>query len=240
VILTLAILFGLAISLARHRGQVLGVLSRLPLRAPWLALIAVGLQVPLLRAEGGTPGEVAAQQVLFLASHLPLLAFVWLNRRLPGLWLVGLGATCNLLVVAANGGWMPIEPETLARINPGSAVSSWPTGLHYHFSKDIILSRGATHLWWLSDILVIPAPFPWPAACSAGDVLIAAGLVVLLQGAKNGSVKGARQDETQKSESARMCGDGGSPLLRDAAARPGERGDGGVPGPRVSADAGGT
>jgi len=37
-------------------------------------------------------------------------------------------------------------------------------------------------LWVLSDILVLPPPFPWPAAFSLGDLLIATGIVILLQG----------------------------------------------------------
>jgi Sec-independent protein translocase protein TatA len=31
-------------------------------------------------------------------------------------------------------------------------------------------------------MLVLPPPFPWPTAFSLGDLLIAAGIIVLLQG----------------------------------------------------------
>lgn len=182
MILILAVVFGFAASLVRHRGQVLDVLSRLPLHAVWLALVALALQIPLLRAPGGSPGGAALEQLLFLLSFLPLFAFALLNRWAPGLWLVGLGAACNLVVIAANGGWMPVHPETLARINPGTLAEGWPVGFHYGYSKDLILTREATHLWWLSDIIVLPPPFPWPFAASAGDLLIASGIVALLQG----------------------------------------------------------
>ena len=77
---------------------------------------------------------------------------------------------------------MPITPETLVQINPGTTEVQWPLGVHYGFSKDIILSQEATRLWFLSDILVVPPPFPWPTAFSLGDLLIAAGIIVLLQG----------------------------------------------------------
>ncbi len=121
-----------------------------------------------------------AQQALFLLSHLLLLAFVWQNRRLAGIQIAGLGVICNLITILVNGGFMPITPHTLVQINPGSTLEQWPVGLHYGHSKDLILSRADIRLWLLSDILVIPPPFPWPTAFSVGDLLIAVGIVLLL------------------------------------------------------------
>ena len=182
MILALAVVVGLIASFVRHRGQTAGQLAAVPLRSAWMALLAVVLQIPLLRAPFGTLEQVGTQQVLFLLSHLLLLAFVWRNRHLAGIWIVGLGVTCNLLVIVANGGFMPVTPETLVQINPGSDLSQWPTGFHYGYSKDVILVREETVLWALSDRLVLPPPFPWPTAFSLGDLLIAAGIMVLLQG----------------------------------------------------------
>jgi hypothetical protein len=182
MILALAVILGLVASLARHRGHTASHIAGLPLRSAWLVLLALALQVPLLRAPFGPVQAVGAQQILFLLSHLLLLVFVWQNRRLAGVQIVGLGVICNLLVILVNGGFMPIAPETLVRINPGSTPDQWLSGFHYGYSKDIILSREDTVLWVLSDILVIPPPFPWPAAFSLGDLLIALGIVVLLQG----------------------------------------------------------
>jgi hypothetical protein len=113
---------------------------------------------------------------------LLLLAFVWRNRQIRGIRIVGVGVICNFVVVVANGGFMPISPETLVQINPDSALAHWPSGYHYGYSKDLILLREETRLWALSDVLALPPPFPWPAALSLGDLLIALGIVVLLQG----------------------------------------------------------
>jgi hypothetical protein len=90
---------------------------------------------------------LAAQQVLFLLSHLFLLVFVWRNRQMRGIQIVGLGVICNLLVIVANGGFMPVTPETLLQINPGSTLEQWPAGIHYGYSKDIILLRDQVKLW---------------------------------------------------------------------------------------------
>ena len=190
MILALAVILGLAVSLARNRGQTFGLLADIPLQSAWLVLLALAMQIPLLRTPFGPTQQMGIQQVLFLLSHLPLLVFVALNRRLVGIQIAGIGIFCNLLVIMVNGGFMPITPETLVRINPGSALGInpgttlgiWQTGYHYGFSKDVILLRGATNLWALSDVLVLPPPFPWPTAFSFGDLLIASGIVVLLQG----------------------------------------------------------
>jgi hypothetical protein len=182
MILALAVVLGLIASLIRHRGRTTSQIASIHLHSAWLALVALALQIPLLRAPGGPAEQVRIHQVLFLLSHLLLLAFVWRNRRLVGIQIVGLGVICNLLVILANGGFMPISPDTLVRINPGSTPDQWPADFHYGHSKDIIVLQENTKLRALSDILVLPPPFPWPTAFSLGDLLIAAGIVVLLQG----------------------------------------------------------
>jgi hypothetical protein len=182
MILALAVAVGLVLGLARYRGQAFSRIAARPLRSIRLALLAVALQLPLLRAPAGSVQSVRVQQALFLLSHLVLLAFVWRNWRLTGVQILGLGVMCNLLVIAVNGGFMAITPQTLTQINPGSLLSQWSVGFHYGYSKDIILLREQTRLEMLSDRWVIPPPFPWPTAFSLGDVLIAIGIVVLLQG----------------------------------------------------------
>ena len=180
MILTWAVILGLLASLVRYRRYAVSQIAAMPVRVGWMAGGAVVLQVPLLYASTGPMQDLTAPRMLFLASHLLLIVFVWCNRRLWGMPLIGLGVICNLAVIALNGGFMPITPETLVRINPGTGLAHWPVGFHYGSSKDIILPRVETRLWGLSDILVVPPPFPWPTAFSVGDLLIAAGIIILL------------------------------------------------------------
>lgn len=182
MILAAAVILGLIASFARHRGETLNRIAAIPLRWAWLAILALVLQWPILRAPAGPTQGLSLQQALFLISHLLLLVFVWLNRRQFGVLLVGAGVICNLLVILVNGGFMPITPETLVKINPGSTIEQWPEGIHYGYSKDVILAEEDTRFGVLSDVLVVPPPFPRPTAFSIGDLLIAAGIVVLLQG----------------------------------------------------------
>jgi hypothetical protein len=180
MILASAVVIGLVASLIRYRRHTVDQLAAIPLHWMWLALLALALQWPLIRARGGDPRQVVVQQALFLLSHLLLLGFVWRNRHLSGIRIVGLGVLCNLVVVALNGGFMPVAPETLLQIHPGSALEHWSVGLHVGYSKDLVLSQASTRLWVLSDILILPPPFPWPTAFSVGDLIIAMGVVVLL------------------------------------------------------------
>jgi len=181
MILALAVALGLIASLIRHRGRAAHQIAAIPLRSAWLAMLAVVLQWPLLQAPGGAVQHIRTQQVVFLLSYVLLSLFVWRNRRLAGIQIVGLGVILNLLVILANGGLMPITPETLAQLNPGTTPGQWLPGTHYGYSKDILLQSEA-RLWVLSDILVLPRPFPWPTAFSLGDLFIAIGIIVLLQG----------------------------------------------------------
>ena len=181
MILALAVVLGLVVSLIRYRRHTFHQIAAIPLRSAWLVVLALALQWPLLQAQAGPVQSVKVQQALFLLSFGLLLLFAWRNRQLLGIRIFGLGMMCNLLVILANGGFMPITPETLVQINSGTRAEQWQTNVHYGYSKDIILPREQVKLWVLSDILVIPRPFPRPTAFSLGDLLIAVGIVVLMQ-----------------------------------------------------------
>lgn len=176
LVLALAVLVGLL------RGGAIQRLGGLPLRQGGWALAALLIQalfvyIPWFSASQQAKGAVIG---VMLFSYLLLFVFVWLNRRMLGVLVIGMGLLLNLTVILANGGYMPTSPEALQR---GGYISSSPivSGTRLAKSKDIILSREETRLWFLSDTLVIPPPFPWPTVFSVGDVVIAAGTFLLVQ-----------------------------------------------------------
>ncbi|MDI7274812.1 MAG: DUF5317 domain-containing protein [Anaerolineae bacterium] len=188
--------------IALVRGGRLARLADLPIGRAWLVLAAVVFQYPLVyihvRAQSVLGVPVAS--LLMAASWILLLVAVWANRRLPGVALVGLGMVLNLLVMSANGGWMPVTPEGLARLHALDKVVMVGDTARVWGAKNIVLERADTRLWALSDIFIVPPPlpsFPLRAAFSVGDILIAAGLFWLLQSALVGSSK----DERPLSES---------------------------------------
>ncbi len=165
------------------RGGRLGRLADLRIAHGWLALGAVAMQWPLVYEAAHLPA-VFGVPVAWLAMALSyaLLGWVaWANRRLPGVGLIGLGMISNLLVMSLNGGWMPITPEALRQLGRLGWVTPVGTTAKVWGAKNVMLPRAQTRLWWLSDVVVLPAPFPLPTAFSIGDLLIALGAFWLLQ-----------------------------------------------------------
>jgi len=189
MILVLAIAVALAIGALR--GGRLSSLANLSARWGGLAVVAFAIQAVFIfvppssfpRDGWGWP------EALFTASHLLLLGAVWANRRQPGVWWIGAGMLLNLSVMLANGGWMPVTPQALTRAGHLNLVTSVAPGTRVQSSKSVLLPPEQTRLWVLSDIFVLPPPFPVPSVFSVGDVLIAWGVIQLIQaGMLSGSV----------------------------------------------------
>jgi hypothetical protein len=105
-----------------------------------------------------------------------LLIFAWCNRHNAGLPLLGLGLGLNLLVIMANGGFMPITPEMVKQILPFTHINY---DLYDRVSKDIVLPISETYFWHLSDRFYIQL-LGYRVAYSLGDVFIAIGAFWLL------------------------------------------------------------
>ncbi|MGI9585567.1 MAG: DUF5317 domain-containing protein [Acidimicrobiia bacterium] len=103
---------------------------------------------------------------LVLASYVPLLVFVWLNRDLTGMWIAGLGILMNFTVILLNSG-MPVLAE--------AATISGLTGELVLDSKHVLLTP-ETHLPFLADIIPLPR-----YVLSLGDVFLAIGVGVFLE-----------------------------------------------------------
>lgn len=171
----------LAFLIAILAGGKLGRLADLPLRAPWLALLGFGLQLYMIYAPADTAqGFLSIRTLTLIASYVLLLVLVWVNRRIPGMLIIGLGLALNFSVMLANGGYMPITPEAVRGVGHEYQLESAELGDRLPNTKDVLLSREQTNLWFLSDVFVVPPPFPIPTVFSAGDAVLALGAFVLI------------------------------------------------------------
>lgn len=180
MILLLAVL--LSISIAVLRGGKLTQLVNVPLRYGWVALIALIIQLFAVEfMQRRRIGQPSQQALLVLGSYVLLLAVVVFNRHLAGMWLIGVGLALNLLVMLANGGFMPVTLEALQRAGMAHLAVGTEAGSRVLSTKDVLLPRELTRLWLLSDILVIPRPLPFTSVFSIGDCWLAGGAFIFLQ-----------------------------------------------------------
>jgi len=164
------------------RGGSIRPLVHLPLRWGWLALILFAAQAYLIFwPEPKAQGLLSPRAMILVLSYLILIFVAWSNRSLPGMNLILVGIALNFLVIVANGGFMPVAPQTLIRGGHTHLVAALESGARVSRSKDVLLWPEQTKLWFLSDIFVIPERYPLAGSFSLGDVLIASGAFILLQ-----------------------------------------------------------
>jgi hypothetical protein len=90
--------------------------------------------------------------------------------RIP-LRVAALGVGLNLLVIGANGGYMPRSTEASAAV--GRPVDTIADGQRL---ANVSILSDSTRLPWLADVLPQPQWLPLSNVLSVGDLLLAAGL----------------------------------------------------------------
>jgi hypothetical protein len=144
-------------------------LAELHLRAWWLLLAAVGVQLVAFPV-GVLPWTTAPRvaSALWVASYALLVVVAVLNARVPGVAIVAVGMALNIAAVLANGGTMPVLPRAMLA-----------AGDHYATFAN---STAAAHpnLPWLVDRWAAPGWIPFANVFSVGDLVIAAGTMVLV------------------------------------------------------------
>jgi hypothetical protein len=178
VILVYAIIFLVILALLLRRD--LGALGRLQYRGGWkLGLVIGGLHFLQANFVLYVPGKTIFQMLLLVLSQLALIFLFILNRHIPGAKLFALGIILNTTVMIANGGWMPITPETYQALGPNRVVELQDRAPN---NKSILIPRNETKFWFLADIIPVSV-LGRRYAVSIGDLLLILGVAqFLLQG----------------------------------------------------------
>ncbi len=137
--------------------------------------LALGLQV-LAFLPDASASEAARMYTaaLHVLSYLLSLVFIWINRRMPWVWVIGVGLAANFTVIAANGGFMPVSPDALV------GTSSAPVALKAVHHNSRLMGEG-TRLRFLADVFRTPDWFVIKRTFSLGDIMIGVGAFALVQ-----------------------------------------------------------
>jgi len=176
MVLLWAILLGLLLGLVRHRS--LTHLAQLRLRASWLVLLAVLIQILILPlGPKAKPILTWGMEYLHIASYLLLVLFAVINYRERALWPMALGMLSNFIVITANGGHMPASLDALRAAGRTATVAQLLTE---GVSGNVVVMSDQTKLNFLGDIFWLPGWVPLANAFSIGDLLLAIGVIWLL------------------------------------------------------------
>lgn len=156
LLVTLGVAVGVALTTG---GRLRGVLQT-RLRAAWVLLAALALQ--LLVDLAGSRGVVglALGPGLLVASYVLLIGFCTANLGLRGMAVVAIGIALNATVITLNRG-MPVR-------SPATEITS---------TVERHAERPSDRLMALADIIVVP---PLNQALSFGDLIMVVGLVDVL------------------------------------------------------------
>ena len=161
------IVIGLAVCVGLAAGGSLRHFERFRLHWWGVALTGLALQgIPLASGVSRPLGSA-----VLIGSYALLGAFAWVNRRLPAVWLVMVGLALNVLVIGANGG-MPVSASALETAGARAEGLAGTGTLKHH------LMGPTDDLTPLGDVIGIPPPIG--AVISIGDVLLYAGVAILV------------------------------------------------------------
>jgi len=162
ILIVLALLCLLSVPLTGGR---LSRLTSIRVRGTWVPVAALAIQVLIITIL--PEGHESLHKAVHTATYALIGVFLWSNRKLPGVKIIGLGAFLNALVITVNDGQMA-----------ASATSERLAGLHLPPGFENSAPLAHPHLLWFGD--VIPWPGPFPNVLSIGDLLIYAGTLILL------------------------------------------------------------
>lgn len=149
-------------------GGSFGRLGQVRLRCSWLVMAA--LLVQILITEIVTDGPKALLVGLHLATYVAAGVAIWVNRSVPGLVIVAVGAAMNAVTIALNGGTLPASAHALAAAGVIENAKD--------FQNSGVIAQPV--LPWFGDIMATPSWLPFRNVISIGDIVILLGALVMI------------------------------------------------------------
>ena len=143
------------------------------IRFRWAGLALIGFLAQVVLFSDPVTARVGdLGPPLYVASTALVFVAVLRNLAIRGMPLVALGAASNLAAIVANGGYMPASPSAAAEMGRSASDT---------YSNTAIVESPV--LAQLTDVIPLPQWLPFANIVSVGDILIAAGIVVVIAAA---------------------------------------------------------
>lgn len=142
-------------------------LSQLQFRHLWVLFLALAVQIALEYVDFPKDRMEDLGVAILLGSYVLIFGFCWINRKVKGMTVIGVGIACNVLVIALNLG-MPTTEELRTVDGRDVYVPIEQTVKHRPEDDD-------TKLAFLGDVMTLPGS---PNQLfSIGDNIIGLGIV---------------------------------------------------------------
>lgn len=169
------ILFSIIVGLLR--GGNLKGFANLKLKYGWMFPVLLLIQIVVFALQSKADWIAAISNSIILVIYGVGLIFLWLNRDQTGFPLVFIGVLLNFLVMAVNGGRMPVSLEAATVLDP-KFLEMLKEGSIY--AKHQALTD-STWLGFLGDIIPLSSPYPRAKVISIGDVIMNIGIFFFIQ-----------------------------------------------------------
>jgi hypothetical protein len=158
-----------------RKGNLRG-LAQLKLKWGWIfpLLLVVELAVFTLQNDSKLLGKISGS--IYIVVYVLGLLFLYMNRKNPGFLLILIGVFLNFLVMALNGGRMPVSLDAASVLDPGY-IEVLKESL---YAKHIMLTS-STYLGFLGDVIPISDPYPRTQIISIGDIIMNIGIFFFIQ-----------------------------------------------------------
>ena len=169
-----------SIIIAKIRGGIFRNIENFKLRGIYLLFLSAAIQffLSFAKARELSFSKLILEDLfiyLIFLSYLLIIIAILLNLNKAYMKVFLIGVVLNMAVILANGGKMPVSLNGISGINQEMELPDRQFDIkHTPVTED-------TRLVYLSDILLIPKPYPLPKILSVGDLFIMTGIFVFFQ-----------------------------------------------------------
>lgn len=158
-----------------RKGNLKG-LSTLRLKWGWVFPVLLLTQIIVFLLQNKIEFIGVLSNYIFIVIYIVGLIFLWVNRYHRGFNLIMIGVFLNFIVIAINGGRMPVSLEAATVLDPmyAEALKQSLYGKHTAIVE-------STRLAFLGDIIPLSAPYPKEQVISIGDVIMNVGAFIFIQ-----------------------------------------------------------